>query len=424
VKVSTSYIPVFLLVLLLFSGLTWSTIDSQAAADSGADFSVGLINAKAGLFVALPLVALYLLKLRSPLRALGAALVLFLCLATASVLWTIDTSTTLFTVLNLALLLLATMLAHRLLGFTTTLRLVWLFGTALILISVALAAIGDQHAMMGGIHAGRWRGLFAHKNSFGQFLAVNLLISVFGRSSLKLPTFLVYPMILVDGAALVMANSATADIGAAAGLVAGIAFLPIRNSGLRTLWRIGAVTVAGALAIVLLLQPEVVNNAVGRDENMSSRGDMWAQAMPLTFQRTLGAGYGTGGGTQTSIELQKRMHRTTNLSVQSGYINAAIELGWISVALYLLWAGGAFASALFSRSAAPVQTLLAALLALHAIESISEVNGCFLPSWLLLMVMLPMVEVRLAGPPRFRLTRRRYTSVAPANARPAAELLA
>lgn len=420
VKISTLYVPVFLLVMLLFCGLTWSTIDSQAAADSGAEGVTGLINAKFGLLTALPLVAVFVARLGNPLRAAGAALALFFCLAAASVLWTFDTSTTLFTVLNLTLLLVSTILAQRWLGFTRALRLVWLFGVALILVSVVLAAIGDQHAMMSGMHAGRWRGLFAHKNSFGQFLAVNLLISAFGRSSLKLPALLVYPMILVDAFALVMANSATADIGAAAGLVAGIAFLPIRNRSLRNLWRLGAVTVAGVLAMSLLLQPEMVNTVVGRDDTMNSRGEMWAQAVPLTFQHPLGTGYGTAGGSQTSIELQKRMHRTTNLTVQSGYINAALELGWISVALYLVWAGSAVGSALFSREATAEQTLLVALLALHAIESISEVNGCFLPSWLLLMVMLPMVEIRSGRPPRFRFTRRKYTSVAPANARAAA----
>jgi hypothetical protein len=88
--------------------------------------------------------------------------------------------------------------------------------------------------------------------------------------------------------------------------------------------------------------------------------------------------------------------------------------------LYLAWAGGAIVSALLNRQAAPAQTLLVSLLALHMIESVSEVNGCLTPSWLLLMVLVPMVEVRLASPSRFRLTRRRYHSVAPANARPAA----
>lgn len=141
----------------------------------------------------------------------------------------------------------------------------------------------------------------------------------------------------------------------------------------------------------------------------------------MTFQRTLGSGYGTGGGSQISIELQKRMNRTTSLSVQSGYINTALELGWIAVILYVVWAAGAILSALLNRRAAPAQTLLIALLALHMIESVSEVNGCFGPSWLLLMVLVPMVEVRLASPSRFRLTRRRYASVTPSNARSADE---
>lgn len=422
VKISTTYIPVFLFILLFFSGITWSPVDSQVVADAGGDVAITLFNGKGGLIAALVLTVLYLPMLRSPLRALGIVMSLFYCLAMVSVLWTANTGTTLFAMANLSVLLFSTMLANAMLGFTRTLRLVWLFGTALILVSVALAVIGDPHAMMGGLHVGRWRGLFAHKNSFGQFLAVNLLITAFGRSSLKLPGFLVYPMLLVDAVALVMANSATADIAVAGGLVGGIALLPIPNGGLRALWRLSAVSAACLLGVVLLLQPDIVNSAVGRDASMSNRGYMWQAAMPMTFQRTLGNGYGTGGGSQVAVELQKRMHRTTALSVQSGFLNAALELGWIAVILYLLWAGGALVSALLSRRAAPAQTVLVALLVLHMIESISEVNGCFGPSWLLLMAMIPMVEVRRDTPPRFRLTRRRYTSVAPANARAATQL--
>jgi hypothetical protein len=422
VKVSTTYIPVFLFILLLFSGITWSPVDSQAVADAGGDAAITLFSGKGGLIAGLVLMGVYLWAMPSPFRAFGAAMILFYCLALVSVLWTADTGTTVFAMANLSVLLISAAVANKLLGFRTTMRLVWLFSTGLILISVALAVIGDPHAMMGGMHVGRWRGLFAHKNSFGQFLAVNLLVTAFGRSILKLPGFLVYPMLLVDAVALVMANSATADIAAAGGLVVGIALLPIENRGLRTLWRILGVSAACLLGAVLLLQPDLVNNAVGRDASMSSRGEMWQAATPMTFQRTLGNGYGTGGGSQVSIELQKRMHRTTALSVQSGFLNTALELGWIAVILYLVWAGGALLSALLGRRAAPVQTVLAALIAVHLIESISEVNGCFGPSWLLLMALIPMVEVRRETPPRFRLTRRRYTSVAPANARTAAEL--
>lgn len=420
-KISTTFIPVFLFILLLFSGVTWSLVDSQLMVDTGGDAAINVFNGKAGLIAGLVLVSLYLLYLRHPIRAMGVPLALFCVLAAASAAWATNPGTTLFAVANLLLLLAAVIIAHKLLGFTKMLRLVWLLSTAMILISVALALIGDPHALMGGLHTGRWRGIFAHKNSFGQFLAVNMLISAFGRPSLKFPGLIVYPMVLLDAVALVMANSATADIGVAAGLVGGIALLPIPNRALRNLWRFSAVAVACLLGAVLLLQPELVNNAVGRDSSMSSRGDMWQAAMPMTFQRTLGSGYGTGGGSQISIELQKRMNRTTSLSVQSGYINTALELGWIAVILYVVWAAGAILSALLNRRAAPAQTLLIALLALHMIESVSEVNGCFGPSWLLLMVLVPMVEVRLASPSRFRLTRRRYASVTPSNARSADE---
>jgi len=301
VTISTTYVPVFLFVLFVFSGLTWSAADSQMVADAGGDTAIGLFSGKAGLLAGLALTGLYLPVLGNPLRALGAAVCVFWLLAFASVAWASTVGTVLFAVANLTLLLVATMLAHRLLGFQRALRLVWLTGTALILLSVALAVIGDPHALMGGMHAGRWRGVFAHKNSFGPFLAVNLLVAVFGQSSLKLPPALVAAMVVVDLAALFFTNSATADIAAAAGLIAGIALLPIPNRAVRGLWRGGSVAVACLLGGALLLQPAVTGELLGRDATMSGRAAMWAQAMPMTVERPLGTGYGTGGGAQVSI---------------------------------------------------------------------------------------------------------------------------
>ena len=238
VTIATMYVPVFLFVLLVFSGVTWSLADSQVVADAGGDPAIGVFSGKAGLLIGLVLVGVYLPALRNPLRSLGGALCLLWLLALGSALWASNAGTVLFAVANLTLLLAATMLAHRLLGFARALRLIWLVSTMLILLSVALAAVGDAHAVMGGMHGGRWRGLFAHKNSFGPFLAVNLLIALFAHASLKLPAVLVFAMVAVDLVALFFANSATADIAAAAGIIAGIALLPIPNRAVRTLWRL------------------------------------------------------------------------------------------------------------------------------------------------------------------------------------------
>ncbi|CAN5332077.1 hypothetical protein BH10PSE15_BH10PSE15_13740 [soil metagenome] len=407
-KISTLYVPIFLFVLLVFSGVTWSAVDSQVAVDAGEDGAIGLFSGKAGLLGGLALAAVYLPALRNPFRSLGGQLCLFYLLALASVAWASSPGTTLFALANFTLILATAMLAQRLLGLATALRLVWLLGTALILLSVAMAMIGDPHALMGGMHAGRWRGLFAHKNSFGQFVAINLLIALFAQPSMKLPPLLVYAMVAIDLAALVLANSATADIAVAAGLVTGFALLPIRNRALRGLWRLTAIGGVCAAGAAMVMEPAVMGEMLGRDATMSGRSAMWAQAMPMTVERALGTGYGTGGGAQVSIELQKRMHRAINLSVQSGYINLALELGWGAVWLYLLWAGGGAAAVLFSRRPSAGQTVLVALLAADMVESISEVNGCFAPSWLLLVLLLPMIDVRRSLRPRLRLIARRH----------------
>jgi O-antigen ligase len=221
-----------------------------------------------------------------------------------------------------------------------------------------------------------------------------------------LPLLVALAIVALDALGLAMARSGTAIIAAIAGLAAGMVLLPIRSRTLRMVWRVTALftmVVAMGVAIVGIDQVYVL---LGRDSSMTGRSQMWAQVYDMTFQHIVGTGYGTGGGSQVSIEIQKAMNRQDTLGVQSGYLNLALELGWPAVGLFLFWLGSAMGTTFLARQPSPAQPLFVALAVQHLIGSYSESFGGIYPSWSLAVLLAALIAARLSSPVRWAPRRR------------------
>jgi O-antigen ligase len=259
---------------------------------------------------------------------------------------------------------------------------------------------------MGGNHEGAWRGLFGHKNGFGPFLVIHMLLTLFGRRYLRLPLILALIFAAVDGVALAFAQSSTSIVAAVAGLAAGLVFLPIRHNALRFLWRMGAIAVLLAAVSFLVLDLDKVFELLGKDSSLAGRSQMWAQVYDMTFRSTLGTGYGTSGGSQVSIEIQKLVKRQDMVGVQSGYLNMALELGWIAVGLFVIWLVSSIGTTLMAVNRSSAQPLFVSLAVQHLIGSYSESYGCLFPSWSLAVLVTALVAMRVHSPVRWLPSRR------------------
>ncbi|HEX7857256.1 MAG TPA: O-antigen ligase family protein [Sphingobium sp.] len=408
-------IPAFLFFLPMIARLVWSPIDSESASYTFQSLDGGFLTGKVAVGLAFLLLAPFLLYIKRPIQMLGIFPLILYGFAAASLAWTYDIGTTVYTLTLLTCVFGYALAMNALWGTERTLLVLWLFASAVIAVSIGLALLDNQYALMAGLHQGAWRGLFAHKNAFGPFLVAHIFLTIFGRSYIRLPLVIALLIAAVDVYALVYTRSGTAVVAAVAGLAAGMVFIPIRHSGLRFLWRLGAALVLLASLSVVVFNVDQVFDLLGRDSTLTGRAQLWEQAYSMVSDHRLGTGYGTSGGSQVSIELQKITKRHDSLGVQSGYLNMALELGWIAVGIFVFWLVSAIATSFFSVRASPAQALFVALAVQHLVGSYSESFGCLFPSWSLTLLVTALIAMRGSVGIRWRSTRRsRKTVAAPA----------
>ena len=217
--------------------------------------------------------------------------------------------------------------------------LVQALGAAIILsllAAVLIPAIGVES----GVHAGLWRGVFAHKNELSLYailyIVFLLLLAMSGQQpktwtvvrvvlggflfakSLAVGSFL---SVLFVGAviALVMLKRAQRVVGAAAGtLLISVALLLV------TLMILG---VAYADDIVILL---------GRDATWSGRTLLWDELLELIERRPL-LGYGYGAIWRTSTPYLQTVSMAidwTPAHGHNGYLDLMVALGTIGTAVF------------------------------------------------------------------------------------------
>lgn len=394
-KLRTLFVPLFLLYVASLLRITWSTIDGEVASYTFQSIGFGLLSGKIPLILFTVAIAPFVRSIGNPIYRLGVFPCTLFIIASLSIFWTYNLGTTLFNLLSLFTLFAYALIATRLLGINTTLRAAWWLTGSVIALSTVLAMIGDPHALMGGIHEGRWRGVFAHKNVFSTILLVHFLTTLLGRRRIGVPWPIPAAFLILDGVALIGAESGTALIAAAAAVLAGLVFLPIASRELRYLWRVTSMIAALGVASVAVTSPDLILRATNRDPTLSNRTVMWAAVYDLTSAHKLGTGYGTGGGSQVSFQVQIATHRHDTQGVQSGYLNLALELGWITVAIFLMWLSWEIGATMFRRANLEDQMLFVALAVQHMIVSFSESFGCINASWSLFMLLIALSQVRV-----------------------------
>ncbi|MEP9404576.1 hypothetical protein [Sphingomonas sp. VNH70] len=384
------FIPIFLLFLLIISRFSWSAIDNETASVVFAEQSSGLFATKPFVVFATGALVPFLWFLGNPAKSLGYLPVSIYFFALASVTWSFDTSTTLFSSMMLLMVFCYPFLAVKLLGPRLATLLFWMVGVIVIIASIALAAVGDTHALMGSNHFFSWRGLFGHKNVFGPFLATNIIISVFAWRIMGVPRIICWSVAILDAFALSMSRSTTPIIGLAIGLSASLVFIPIVSRQMRYIWIACTLSVTALGAFLFVTNIEATFEFFGRDPTMTNRTLLWGQVFDLTYQHRLGTGFGTGGGSQVSIEAQKLFRRKDSIGIQSGYLTGILELGWAIIALYVAWILAIVGKLLTSDRVRQGQQMVVATLVFHSLYSVSESAGLIQPSWSLSVCMLAL----------------------------------
>lgn len=238
--------------------------------------------------------------------------------------------------------------------FRATLGIV-AFGLALVMaLSLVLAFIDPVHAIhqsddaIQAVHAGYWRGIFAHRNTLGFWSAaafVTLALAgeeAFGRS---------FAGRLFLALSLLCAAVCLAASGSSAGLaIVGLAamfFVVLATTVSQTDGRRGVMLLFWcALGLLALLTfGEIARfglQLLGRDSDLTGRTELWSYLLDLirASDKPLGLGYFVG-----TLLLDQRLSSATeirNVNAHNGFLEAFVYFGWpgviiaAGVALWLL----------------------------------------------------------------------------------------
>jgi O-antigen ligase len=211
--------------------------------------------------------------------------------------------------------------------------------SVILLLSLVFVIALPQYGKMSGIHAGAWRGIFIHKNPFGQLMVLSSLIFLSlslrrGQSSWKAMLGLTMSVFMI-----VMSASSSSLINF---VTLFLVFTVLKV----TLWPdrvmipvISALAAFGCFASIFLVEMlELVVGSVGKDLTLTGRTDIWPIVIRQGLQRPiLGYGYsGFWGDWNSPGAAVWKDYGWLAPNAHNGFIDLWIQLGFVGAAVFIL----------------------------------------------------------------------------------------
>lgn len=213
--------------------------------------------------------------------------------------------------------------------------------TGLLMIASVLTALliphlGVHHGydLSGPIHAGKWRGIFRHKNELGELSVTAMIFSLRSiRNETRLWKLFFTTARVSTLVCLLMSQSSNAWLG---GLI-GLTFFGLMKNRATANPIVVAVFVLLGAALVqgLSLSAGQIAQALGRDATFTGRTEIWAlgRAMIETHW-LLGSGFATDG--QVFGQLATGALFPSAVDLHSGYLDVLFNLGVVGAALMFI----------------------------------------------------------------------------------------
>lgn len=232
------------------------------------------------------------------------------------------------------------MVIHRL-GVVRAVRLSLYFIGVVCILSMLLAvfvpSIGVHQAsdLAQAAHAGRWRGLFAHKNGLGPWAAYgSIFLFTHGRFMHANPLFLWFARIAAV-CCLLFAGSATSQLMALIVLAGWIGLMGLRRYPPKLVGITFALASLGA-GLFIFFFADLIFELINRDSTMTGRTGIWALAYEY-IQESPWVGYGflsTGG--DDFLGREKLFFDEAIPGPESGYLNLLMETGIVGAVLFFV----------------------------------------------------------------------------------------
>ena len=269
--------------------------------------------------------------------------------ALLSAVWSANPTRTIQDALSLTLLCVGSGVVVHKLGVAAVARMILSTVCAVVIVSAALAlfwpAVGlhSERDVIQSVHAGRWRGIFSHKNGLGPWACYASAFCIAFAPTLRISRPLTWAAAICGSLCLIFAGSSSSMAVLPVALAAG--YLPVAWRRLsRGAFLICAVGCAIIAASTFAWSEGIVASALGRDPTLTGRTDIWRIAAKFAFSHPFsGAGYLTSGGPAFLDEVHKAYGQ--NLGSENLYIQSVLESGFVGLTLLIsavalgLWSG-------------------------------------------------------------------------------------
>ncbi|GAB4470253.1 MAG: polysaccharide biosynthesis protein HfsI [Elainellaceae cyanobacterium] len=224
----------------------------------------------------------------------------------------------------------------------------WTFGLVVGL-SLIYALLLPKYGIMGGVHAGAWRGIYTHKNNFGKMMTLSsvvftLLLMSGQKQKLWFSLGLGLSVML-----LLLSTSKGALVNVMA-MWAAIAVCRLFRLQYHLLViSLGSIAVAAGGASLWLLDnlESIVVDVLGKDLTLTGRTDLWITVLEMIEQRPwLGYGYQAfWDGLDGPSAVVWRAEAWQVPDAHNGFLDLLLQLGIVGMAVFLI---GYFANAIGS----------------------------------------------------------------------------
>jgi exopolysaccharide production protein ExoQ len=331
------------LALVLFTGGPLNVILSGGVsegdiAEGPADFPQLQI-----LFLLIYLVTLVLLTLRwkKTLYVLNKAIFIWLLIGipVASILWSSTPAvTTIRSFVFVGTSLFGLYLAARYSLKEQLKLLMWTF-VIVVGLSLLFAVVLPTYGIMGGVHAGAWRGIYTHKNVFGKIMVLSVLVFWLQATTATTKRWVPWLGLGLSVCCVFLAKSTTSIIN----MITLFTLVPTFR------WRyhllipaVTAIATAGAsLSFWATTNTATLLGTVGKDSTLTGRTNMWPYIWEMIEKQPwLGYGYdGFWQGWNSPAAYVWWAVNWTTPNAHNGFLNLLLELGIVGISVFLFGFG-------------------------------------------------------------------------------------
>ncbi|MDJ0734029.1 MAG: O-antigen ligase family protein [Nostocaceae cyanobacterium] len=212
----------------------------------------------------------------------------------------------------------------------------WMF-IIVIILSIIFAVVPPRYGLMGGVHAGVFRGIYTHKNNFGKMITLGAIIFLIRAIDAKKYNLIFWFLFLISIILLAAARSTTA-LGVF--VIMLLLFFIYRTFR----WRyevmvpttFAIATFGGGLLMWIVDQAESLASSIGKDTTLTGRTDFWPFLWEMIEKRPM-LGYGFSAFWESNDAFY--IWRAANWKVtdpHNGFLDLALGLGALGVAVFFI----------------------------------------------------------------------------------------